>query len=217
MTDAASSDTAARARIDVRSLFATPVAIAQLPAPDTLNDALRAAILARAESHPSTEHSNLGGWQSSWDFPEWGGEAAAHLLAFVRQFADAMTVDRTGRPAPQKWRMNAWANVNRSGHGNEFHTHPGCVWSAVYYVDDGGAGEDPSLGGQFEVQDPRGVAPAMYRPEIVPKVPGGAAFGASEIIAPVPGAVLMFPSWLSHAVRPYTGSGTRISIAINLS
>jgi hypothetical protein len=26
----------------------------------------------------------------------------------------------------------------------------------------------------------------------------------------------MFPSWLQHAVRPFHGSGTRISIAINL-
>jgi hypothetical protein len=57
----------------------------------------------------------------------------------------------------------------------------------------------------------------MYRPEIVPAVPGGAAMGASEMIQPVAGTVMMFPSWVSHAVRPYTGSGTRISIAINLS
>ena len=91
------------------------------------------------------------------------------------------------------------------------------MWSAVYYVDDGGVGADPSLGGEFEIQDPRGVAPAMYRPEIVPAVPGGAAMGASEMIQPVAGTVMMFPSWVSHAVRPYTGSGTRISIAINLS
>tara|TARA_Y100000991_G_C21690932_1_gene229347 strand:+ start:213 stop:317 length:105 start_codon:yes stop_codon:yes gene_type:complete len=26
----------------------------------------------------------------------------------------------------------------------------------------------------------------------------------------------MFPSWLQHAVRPFYGEGTRISIAINL-
>jgi hypothetical protein len=27
----------------------------------------------------------------------------------------------------------------------------------------------------------------------------------------------MFPSWLSHGVRPYTGPMVRISIAMNLS
>ena len=48
-----------------------------------------------------------------------------------------------------------WANVNRAGHGNEFHSHPGSFWSGVYYVDDGGIGADPSLGGELEFMDPR--------------------------------------------------------------
>ena len=34
---------------------------------------------------------------------------------------------------------------------------------------------------------------------------------------PQPGLLLMFPSWLSHAVRPYRGDGVRISIAINMT
>jgi uncharacterized protein (TIGR02466 family) len=204
-------------KIDIQPLFATPVAVASLPEGARISGALREAIIARCEQEPSTDHSNLGGWQSTWDMSEWGGEAFGYLLSFTRHMADTLTIDRHGKPAPQDWRTNAWANVNRSGHGNEFHTHPGCVWSAVYYVDDGGAAADPSLGGQFELHDPRGVAPAMFRPELVPNVPGGEAFGASESISPMPGTVLMFPSWVSHAVRPYFGDGTRISVAINLS
>lgn len=192
---------AASTKIDIQPLFATPVAVAMLPDHERISAALRETILARAEAEPSTEHSNLGGWQSTWDMAEWGGEAAAYLLSFVRHMADTLTVDRHGKPSPQDWRSNARANVNRSGHGNEFHTHPGCVCSAVYYVDDGGAAADP----------------AMFRPDLVPNVPGGAAFGASESISPQPGSVLMFPSWVSHAVRPYSGDGTRISVAINLS
>ena len=39
---------------------------------------------------------------------------------------------------------------NRSGHGNEFHSHPGSFWSGVYYVDDGGIAADPSLGGELD-------------------------------------------------------------------
>ncbi len=211
------SDDSARTKIDVQPIFATPVAFAPLPNADAVNATLRETVLARAETHPSTSHSNLGGWQSSWDLPEWGGEEVRYLMTFVHQLADKLTTDRAGKPAPQDWQANAWANVNRAGHGNEFHTHPGCVWSAVYYVDDGGASATPGLGGEFEIQDPRGVAPAMYRPDLVPAVPGGPAMGASEIIQPAQGTVLMFPSWVSHAVRPYSGDGTRISIAINLS
>ena len=124
--------------------------------------------------------------------------------------------DRAGRPVAVDWKVNAWANVNRTAHGNEFHTHPGAYWSASYYVDDGGIGADPTLGGEFEIQDPRGVAPAMYAPLLALAVPGGQSVGASELIRPKAGSMLMFPSWLSHGVRPYKGDGTRISIAINL-
>lgn len=205
------------ASVDLRALFATPIAIATLPKAAQLNSALSTTILTRAQTYPSTEHSNLGGWQSSWDIAEWGGKEIEAIISFSRQLADKLTVDRQGKPAPQNWRGNAWANVNRQNHGNEFHTHPGCVWSAVYYVDDGGIADDPSLGGQLEIQDPRGVAPAMYRPDLVPNVSGGASFGASDMIGPAAGTMVMFPSWLSHAVRPYTGDGVRISIAINLS
>jgi uncharacterized protein (TIGR02466 family) len=205
----------ATAKIDVRNLFATPVAVVRVPGHAEVNAALRASILACEERTPSNDHSNLGGWQSNWDLDAWGGEAAGYVLAFARQFADRLTVDRRGEPVRIDWRMNAWANVNRGGHGNEFHTHPGCFWSGTYYVDDGGIAADPSLGGAFEIQDPRGVAPAMYRPDLAPA--GCLSIGASEVINPAAGTMVMFPSWLSHAVRPYTGGGTRISIAFNLS
>jgi len=207
----------ATAKIDLRSLFPTPVAIVQLPGFADVNARLRASILEYETATPSNDHSNLGGWQSSWDLGAWGGEAAEFVLAFARQLANRLTSTRYGQPANVEWRMNAWANINRSGHGNEFHTHPGCYWSGTYYVDDGGIGADPSLGGEFEIHDPRGIAPAMYRPELAPAAPGCLSVGASEVISPAAGNMVMFPSWLSHAVRPYTGNGTRISIAFNLS
>ncbi len=199
-------------KVDIRALFATPVAIAQHPEAASINDALKPLILAREGRVDSARHSNLGGWQSSWDFDTWGGEAGGRVLGFVQAFASRLTMTRDRKPASPAWRMNSWANVNRRGHGNEFHTHPGCFWSGVYYVDDGG-GE----GGEFEVADPRGPAPAMYRPELVPNLPGAEASGASVTFAPKTGQILLFPAWLSHAVRPYRGDAARISVAFNLS
>lgn len=205
------------AKIDLLALFATPVAAARLPDGADTSVALRQTILQREQDEPSTAHSNLGGWQSSWDFEQWCGPAGHHLLSFARAMATRLTARRDGGPIELNWRANAWANINRQGHGNEFHTHPGAFWSGVYYVDDGGATADAGLGGEFEIQDPRGVAPAMYRPDLVPAVPGGNAIGASETVSPTSGTMIMFPSWLSHAVRPYRGGGTRISIAFNFS
>ncbi|MDJ0937285.1 MAG: TIGR02466 family protein [Kiloniellales bacterium] len=211
------SETDAGPKIQVNGIFATPVAILMLPDAAALNEALKTTILAREQSHPSTRHSNLGGWQSSWDFAEWGGPAGQQVLGAARHVANQLTSDRQGQKRKIDWKINAWANINRDGHGNEFHTHPGAFWSGSYYVDDGGVGADPSLGGQFEIQDPRGVAPAMYAPGLAFAIPGGQSCGASEVVSPRSGMILMFPSWLSHAVRPYTGGGTRISVAFNLS
>ena len=110
-----------------------------------------------------------------------------------------------------------WANINQSGHGNEFHSHPGSFWSGVYYVDDGGIAADPSLGGELEFMDPRGPGPAMYAPHLAFAMPGGRSVGANEVVRPQAGRLVMFPAWLLHQVRPYRGNAERISIAFNLS
>jgi uncharacterized protein (TIGR02466 family) len=202
---------------EVRSYFATPVIIATLPDAPAVNAELKRVILEREREDEGVRHSNLGGWQSSWDFASWGGASAARVLEVARQLATRATSDRAGKPVRIAWKTNAWANVNRRGHGNEFHTHPGAYWSGTYYVEDGGISDDPALGGAFEIQDPRGVAPAMYAPLLAFAMPGGQSAGASELIYPKSGQFVLFPSWLAHAVRPYEGPRERISIAFNFS
>ena len=118
----------------------------------------------------------------------WGGAPAIKLMAIGRNLANRVTTDRKGKPVngphpgyfAVTWRGNMWANVNRSGHGNEFHSHPGAFWSGVYYVDDGGIDADPSLGGELEFMDPRGPMPAMNAPHLGYAMPGGLTAGATE-------------------------------------
>ncbi len=206
------------AKPQVRALFPTPVVTVQMEGVDQANAALKAAILRRErDDHEGVHASNLGGWQSSWDLEDWAGAPAKALLDQARALASHMTTDRAGQSVKIGWKTNAWANVNRSGQANEFHTHPGAFWSGTYYVDDGGIGDNPKLGGEFEMADPRGVAPAMYAPSITMRHPGALSMGASELIHPKTGLLVLFPSWLSHAVRPYHGNAMRISIAFNLS
>jgi uncharacterized protein (TIGR02466 family) len=204
-------------QLTVLNLFSTPVVIAAMPDAVTLNAELKTIILAREASSESVERSNHGGWQSTWDLHQWGGAPMQKVLAFGRAIASEVTVDRMGKRRPLSWRINCWANVNRHGHGNQFHTHPGALWSASYYVDDGDVGADSSLGGEFEIQDPRGVAPIMYAPFLTFPGPDGAALGESQRLTPQAGMFVLFPSWLSHGVRPYRGTRERVSIAINFS
>jgi len=198
------------------TLFGTPILIEELPGAETLNAELAKTIMAREQSHPGTQHSNLGGWQSDWEMDRWGGASAIKLLAIGRNTANRITTDRQGQPVSIQWKANMWANINRTGHGNEFHSHPGSFWSAVYYVDDGGIDADPALGGELEFMDPRGPGPAMYAPQLA-FGNAGLSVGANETVRPRSGRLVMFPAWLLHQVRPYRGAARRISIAFNLS
>lgn len=218
MTAAPRTATAAETRdIEVRSLFPTPFVVARAPLGAADNAALREAVLAREAKGGGVVHSNLSGWQSADDFTAWGGEAGTKLIDCARALADRLTGDRAGNRVAVDWFVNAWANVNRAGHANQMHAHPGAVWSGCYYVDDGGVGTDPKLGGEFEVMDPRGLTPAMYAPELAPALAGCQTMGGSEVIRPATGLMLIFPAWLMHGVRPYRGTGTRISIAFNFA
>jgi uncharacterized protein (TIGR02466 family) len=209
--------TRAAPQLTLLNVFPTPVVIASLPDAEAVNAELKSMILAREAATESVMRSNQGGWQSTWDLHQWGGAPLEKVLAFLRAIADQVTVDRAGKHHDIPWRINCWANVNRHGHGNQFHTHPGALWSATYYVDDGGIGADPSLGGEFEIQDPRGPAPVMYAPYLTFPGPDGESLGEAQRLSPRSGVCVLFPSWLSHGVRPYRGTRERISIAVNFS
>ena len=114
------------------------------------------------------------------------------------------------------WIASAWANINGPGDANVCHFRPGWFWSGTYYVDDGGVWTDHSFGGDFEMVDPRGSAPAMLAPTMVYAGEGGRVIGSTEWIRPRAGLLVLFPSWLQHQVRAYRGKRERISIAFNL-
>src|SRR5258708_6272163 len=121
---------------EIVPLFSPPIVITGVPHAAALHVELRKGIEQRHKTHPRTQQSHLRGRQWSWDMDRWGGGPAIKLLAFGRNTANRATTDREGKPVTVTWRANMWANINRSGHGNEFHSHPGSFWSGVYYVDD---------------------------------------------------------------------------------
>jgi len=202
-------------KFDVFALFPTPVVHFEVPDAAALNVDLKAAIEKQEKTDTGTEHSNYGGWQSSWNMDKWGGAAAIKLLAYGRNSASRVTCNRQGQPVAITWKANMWANINRTGHGNEYHCHRGSYWSGVYYVDDGGIDADPNLGGELEFMDPRGPVPTMLAPHLGVAMRGGQTAG--EQVRPKSGRLVMFPSWIMHQVRPYRGTTERISIAFNLT
>jgi uncharacterized protein (TIGR02466 family) len=193
-----------------RNLFGTPLLVNQLN-DEAMRAGLEDAILANKAADPGINRSNVGGgWHSDLKLLQWGGAAARTLLDHTMRMVNQNTTDVQSAPdiIPQ-WTVEAWANVNEKGGANMRHIHGGCYWSAVYYVR-----IDEGTGGDLVLYDPRMPFLAMHAPSLRFKNSGG----EREVrIKPRPGLLIAFPSWLAHAVDPWHGEGTRISIALNVS
>ncbi|MFB0611282.1 2OG-Fe(II) oxygenase family protein [Aurantiacibacter poecillastricola] len=204
---------------ETRDLFATPFVIDRLQSEAGLAMLREAVEAEMARDAQGVSISNVGGWHSNTQMLEWGGEAARALAYKAMTMADAHTLD-TKSPQESRfgWIPEMWANVSRKGHSNQYHTHPGSFWSAVAYLDDGYEGdEDTELGGELQLLDPRMPMNAMTAPDLRRLGANGRHTPREPTIRPQTGMIVMFPSWLQHAVRAFHGEGKRISIAINLT
>jgi len=188
--------------------FATPIHQRRYPNLESFNAELRAKILALKDQSPGMQVSNVGGWHSEPNLLQIIGEPHASRLGqmFVECVKSAFdTMVDSPIPFPTSHTIEAWANVNGRGDTNASHIHAGCPWSGVYYV-----ATDANAAGELEFADPRTSALMITHP-LNP-------FHATNAVrvAPVPGMMVVFPSFLYHGVMPYRGEGPRISIAFNL-
>ena len=88
-----------------------------------------------------------------------------------------------------------WSIINPPGSANRAHIHPGCTWSGVYYI------QTPAGCGNIEFIDPR-TENLMQQPRYVPNKKRPKHCWTKANITPKPGRMLIFPSWLYHAVAP---------------
>ena len=106
-----------------------------------------------------------------------------------------------------------WASVHGSGSGHPYHIHSDGVLSGVYYAN------LPPGSGSIKFCDPRGVSPfqPLHQEEAMPP------FHQEHSMRPAVGDLIVFPSWLPHAVDPCKESSSfakaanyRISVSFNL-
>ena len=199
--------------LQLANAFETPIILDMLPDADAMNIELRKSITERQKNDPGVQKSNWSGWQSNTDMLAWGGtqahRLADHFLALCANFT-------IGEASNLTWTVDMWANISSAGASNEAHVHPGVVWSAVYYVDDGYEGStSPELGGNLVLYDPRMPFVRMLPYGLRYRRPDGAPADSQLSVRPVSGRIVMFPPWLYHSVHPFHGTGQRISIAMN--
>ncbi len=198
-------------------LFPTPVLKSHPPNADSLNQSLLEAIRERRDAAKGVDRSNIGGWHSSTDMTNWGGEPARRLAEFAVQEVSQHMIDIAAAGKRQfTWGIEMWANINGPGDSNQLHCHPGAYWSGVYYPDPGGA-EEAGNGGELMLEDPRYPKAYSTVPDLVLRLADREAMYSQVSIRPAPGLLVLFPAWLRHSVRPHRGSRERVSVAINLS
>ncbi len=199
--------------VSIHKLFPVGVMETTLPDAQGINEALRSTILNNKAAHEGITRSNVLGWHSDTEMLRWGGEAAKALGVTLLQLCGLHTEDMgmQGNEPRYEMAMDMWANVSPAGASNQFHAHAGALWSAVYYVDNGG---DPN--GKLVLLDPNFPTNRMYAPDLQFVGEEGEKFPSLREFEPAPGKMVVFPSWLSHAVKPHEGPRDRISIAMNV-
>ncbi len=211
------------AHVESRLIFPTPIVLARLPEDTarTVNTELEQIILEKEKQSSGVKISNSGGWQSDTDILAWGGQPVRFLVDEIKSVLKKITWHLKGTTYSEvnvPWRIHGWANINRKGHANVMHTHPGSYWSASYYVKlPQPEYEDQIIGGELELLDPRGNLPLVYCPELRFALKNATSAGTSELHRPRVGEVIIFPSWLPHAVASHLSEDIRISIAMNFS
>ena len=133
----------------------------------------------------------------------------ANFDEYVQSYWAQVSHDPIDRHQPLKTVLWGWSVVMREGAHSSLHMHPYANISGVYYVQTPNEAEVLSganaRAGWIHLQDPRSAAYAF-------PIPG--QFNNMSI-PPMPGSMIMFPSFLEHYVTPFQGAGARISIAFN--
>lgn len=194
----------------LEELYPTRLLTCRWQETETLNAALKDAILEKREYSKGIKRSNAARcWHSENDLFAWDVPAVKELN---QRFVDAFHIMAKEYKAQQgatiSMRTTAWAMVSNKGDYANYHTHPNAHFAGVYYVDTGGENEHYPQNGAIEFPDPRGGGvQSMTLP--------GLDFTPRAIVQPQAGYLLVFPAWFGHMVHPHMGPRPRIAVACN--
>jgi uncharacterized protein (TIGR02466 family) len=168
------------------------------------------AQIAATEPNSTVGTTTEGGFQTKEDLFQRDNPGLAalkpHIFSAMQEYSSQLIRQELTRP-PQKvdFVLWGWAVAYKAGHSQGLHVHPSANVSGVYYVTAPPSTLEPGDAGKIAFYDPRPRATMTQLPFQTTR----------HRIAPVPGDMYLFPSWLEHSVSPFQGEGTRICIAFN--
>ena len=195
-----------------RSLFATPLYQAMIGDDALLADLAHSIRTLAEDDGAGRRWSRANGYKgytsyaSLNDLPTRDPSIAALKRLLDRHaatFADELAFELGGK----KPRLDSlWVNLLRPGGHHAAHLHPHSFLSGSFYV------EVPPGSGAIRFEDPR--LPMMMAAPLR-RADAPEPLRSFVDIAPAPGLLLMWESWLRHEVRPHAGPGERLSVSFN--
>ena len=166
--------------------------------------------IAATEPNSTAGTTTEGGFQTREDLFQRDNPAIEtlkkHIFNAVQDYAGQLVRNEVTRaPSRVDFVLWGWAVSYRAGHTQGLHVHPNANVSGVYYVAAPPAALEQGDAGKISFFDPRPRATMAQLP-----------FQATRHrVAPVPGDMYLFPSWLEHSVSAFQGEGERLCIAFN--
>jgi tetratricopeptide (TPR) repeat protein len=173
------------------------------------------AIIDHVERHPTIRfdglnHTCLGGTTSDEIFVSPMGpveQLKNEILSAVNQYRHALVFDEShpwlaNLPEQMQLNLSGWVTRLRAQGYQQGHIHPTAWISGVYYVNLPPISKETPEAGGIEF----GRAPSYY--------PDGDQ-GATKIVRPVGGTLVLFPSYFYHRTIPFDADTERFTLAFD--
>mgnify|MGYP003126507517 FL=1 len=199
----------------INSEYIFPTPYWWIDIPDLDNDKMLEACYELERNQEGRVLSNRGGYQSN-DLPH-DHPAFTDLLKDIQSISQTIFETAYAQfyhsPYDSVHLANYWVNINRRNDSNDNHVHSGCFLSGVYYVS-----VDSQLD-QGHIIFRRDTSWIMNHGFYFDKLKGKEcpAYLAQQVaLPPRKGALLLFPSYLSHLVDSNQSDSDRVSISFNI-
>ena len=160
----------------------------------------------------SDVRSNFGGWQKNGihnleELQEFKQVLINEIDGFIEWIYEQYYIPIVDGQQP-KWAIsidNIFVNINPKGSYHLMHSHTGCNYSGVFYLQ-----SDPDTCGNLHLQHP-------FKSPWMGEMQGKTIKDFYTTIDPDPGSGVIFPAYMLHHVGPNMSENDRIAISFNFT
>jgi uncharacterized protein (TIGR02466 family) len=181
----------------IEHVFTTPIAVDQL---DVDNDKLEQFCKPYIYNYLNDRETQSG-------YLDIADPALAQLISIIESRASELHIRLGLNPKFHHRVTEAWANLNNPRETRIPHQHASTAFTCVYYV----KGDETC--GKLKFMSPVVAKEQVIKPEHIRDYNFFTSSGWEH--SPIPGRLVIFPSWIYHYVEYNQGESERISIAFN--